>query len=249
MERSSDAPRIVCGSPLPYVLGTREETIAVVKGECSFYDHVRREWGDVSDRAGFTPLLMGARLVHSRAHFLVEEGAAPKDVRAYVDDNFGLLAQLGDIADESDLDLALSYLHNCLSQGYGNKVERPHVQVDLRFKEGSGSELYGISVHAPPGYSFSPLTAAAVLHEAIGSSAGRGLRNEFLYAPQRMPLPFTVLQYDPGEGERRYKGRLRLRITEQSVETRDKSSVIVIDRPKESLDSGVRRLDKILKAA
>ncbi len=247
----------IYGSQVPYVLGTKEETDAVLAGKRDFTVHVSNQWGDISNQPSFRPLLTGARLVYSRAHFMSMEGVAPEEVRAYIADNFMIIAQLESmgIADERDVTNALSYLENCLSRWHDSparKIEKPHVHLDIRFKEGPDCELYGISVHAPAGYSFNPLTAAAVLHEAIGASAGITLSNEFRYAPRRNPLPFTVLQYEPACGERKYTGKLRLRITEKTVETRKQSArspILVPGATIDSLASGIQRLDDILQAA
>ncbi len=258
MDKGIDAPSVVHGSPLPYVLGGREETYFLM-GRLragAFADtlsaHIRDDWGEVSGTSSFYPLVMGARLVQSHARFMSLEGATPEDVCAYIADNIRILTELKamGIADSDDVANAFSLLRTYKPAIIESRAEKPCVDVEIKAGGGFFRELYEISVHAPDGHHFSPLSAAAVLHEAIGSCAGVGRRNEYRYSPRRTPLPLTVVQYESRNGERKDVGRLRLRISDNSVRTKGANSSIVIPAPAfPSFTEGVRRLDDILRAA
>ena len=256
MEGAHGAPHVIYGSQVPYILGTREQTLSLMKGLSSgvlglndaFYRHIRDEWGDVSSFShdSFSPLAIGARLVTSHARFMSEHGASLMEVRRYIDDNMRVLSDLGElgIADGTcDFANAVSILHN---QKVYSGAERPHAQVSLK----EGGELYEVSVHAPDGYHFRSIEAVAVLHEAIGHSAG-SLRNEFIFRLHdrhdgRYGLPLAVVQYESRGGERKRVGSLRLRVSDTSIQTRGRSSITVVPSTVAGLASGVL-LDDILR--
>lgn len=258
-EGVGDASRLIQGSPIPYILGTREETSLLVRGlsrgeldDDAFYRHVRGEWGDVSSQSSFLPLAQGARLVTRHVHFMSEHGASLREVCRYIDDNLNVLSTLGELVIRNgddlataryDLTNALSLLHQCKMHSV---AERPHALVSLK----EGGELYEVSVDAPDGYHFRPLDAVTVLHEAIGHAADN-LRNEFffrLHDPHagKYGLPLTVVQYEPHGGERKRVGSLRLRVSDTSIRTKGDSSISVLPSTVASLASGVP-LDDILR--
>ena len=257
VERFGDAPCVIYGSQVPYILGTCQETSSLMRkithgklGYDTFCQRIRDEGGGVSTQGSFLPLAMGARLVTKHARFMPEHGASLNEVRRYIDDNLVVLQELGEsgIPDRADFACALSLLHSCR---HYSGARRPHTQVSLN----KGGELCEVSVDAPGGYHFRPLEAVAVLHEAIGSEVigpdMDPLRNEFIFHLHDVHdawdgLSVAVIQYEPSGGERKRVGSLRFRVSDTSIRTKGDSSINVLPSTIASLASGVP-LDDILR--
>lgn len=231
---------VISSSPVPYILGTREETDAVLSGQRRIDIHFYNQFGEVSHQYNFQPLATGARLVVAHVRSMVENGSP--GVGRYIEENIEMLRAFGELADDirkADLGSALSILSSY-------ERFRPHASVDVDL---NGNVLRGISVGVPDGYRFNPVSAAAVLREAMGSSV-EGRRNEFIFGlrwpyDSKESKPFTVVQYVPRRKGWKKGGTLQLGISGTDVRTQSDSSIIVGPGFSQSL----KVLDDILRAA